>query len=59
MRRIADYIKEAVKSKKMSRNDFNDALAAHLGKNTSKEKKVASGEMILKFLAGKGVKVET
>ena len=54
-----DYVMEAVRSKKMSRDDFNSALEAHLGKDASKEKKVASGEKILKFLAGKGVKVET
>jgi hypothetical protein len=54
-----DYVKEAIRSKKMSRDDFNSALEAHLGKDAGKEKKVASGEKILKFLAGKGVKVET
>jgi hypothetical protein len=54
-----DYIKDALKSKTMSKDDFNAAMAAHLGDKATPEKKVASGEKILKFLAGKGVKVST
>jgi hypothetical protein len=54
-----DYVKDAVKSKKMSRADFNKAIEVHLGKGTTPEKKTASGEKVLAFLAKKGVKVET
>ena len=54
-----DYITAAVKSKKMSKSDFNKAMDGHLGEKATKESKLASGEKVLKFLASKGVKVES
>jgi hypothetical protein len=53
-----EYVTEAIKSQKMSKDDFNKMIEVHLGPKTTKENKVASGEKILKFLASKGVKVE-
>ena len=53
------YITTAIKDKKMSKADFNAAMEIHLGDKTTPEKKIASGEKILKFLAGKGVKIES
>jgi hypothetical protein len=54
-----DYITTAIKTKKMSKSEFNKAMDVHLGAKHSKESRIASGEKILKFLAGKGVKVES
>ena len=54
-----DYVAEAIKTKKMSKTDFNTAVSIHLGPKATNETKLASGEKILKFLAAKGVKVES
>ena len=47
----------ALKSKKMSRDDFNKAVAAHVKPGASQAEKTAAGEKMLHFLASKNVKV--
>jgi len=51
-------IAAALKSKKMSKADFNAAMEDHLGKKATPESKAASGDKVLSFLTTKGVKVE-
>jgi hypothetical protein len=53
-----DYMTNAIKSKKMTKADFNKAMEHHLGKKATAESKTASGEKVLKFLTSKGVKIE-
>ena len=52
-----EYLVEAVKTKKMSKYDFNEAIDVHCGPKSSKEAKKAAGEKVLKFLTSKDVKV--
>ena len=52
-----EIIATALKSKTMTKSDFNAAMEHHLGKKASKESKAASGEKVLKFLEAKGVKI--
>ena len=52
-----EHVVEAVKAKKMSKDDFNKAIDVHVGPQASKETKKAAGEKTLKFLLDKGVKV--
>ena len=47
----------ALKAKKMSRDDFNKAIAAHVKPDANQAEKTAAGEQMLKFLAIKKVKV--
>ena len=54
-----DYVVAAVKSKKMSKKDFNAAVAIHVKKGASDAQKEAAGKTLLAFLQKKGVKVET
>jgi hypothetical protein len=51
------YIVDAIKSKKMSRGDFNKAIDAHLGSKASKEAKIFAADKTLAFLSAKGVKI--
>ena len=50
-------VRAALKSKKMSRDDFNRAVAAHVEAGASSEVKAAAGEQVLKFMEKRGVKV--
>lgn len=52
-----DLVRAALKSKKMSRDDFNRAVAAHVDAGASKEVQAAAGEQVLKFMEKHGVKV--
>jgi hypothetical protein len=52
-----EYVVEAVKAKKMSRDDFNRAIAVHCGPSADAEAKKAAGAKVLAFLRGKGVTV--
>ena len=52
-----EYVVEAVKSKKMSKDDFNKAIDVHCGAKADKEAKKAAGAKVLAFLQGKGVAV--
>ena len=54
-----DRVAAALQSKKMSRSDFNKAIAAHLGDGATPDKKLAVGKQVLDFLTARGVKVET
>jgi len=54
-----DYVVAAVKAKKMSRKDFNAAIAVHVKKDANDTQKQAAGKTLLAFLQKKGVKVET
>ena len=47
----------ALKSKKMSRDDFNRAVEAQTGKDATLEKKQAVGTKLLAFCTKKNVKV--
>ena len=47
----------ALKTKKMSRDDFNKAAAAHAKPGASQAERTATGEKLLAFLASKGVKI--
>jgi hypothetical protein len=47
----------ALKTKKMSRNDFNQAVISHVPADATKEVKAAAGEKMLGFLTKKGVKI--
>ena len=50
-------VRAALKSKKMSRDDFNKAVAAHVDAGASKEVRAAAGEQVLKFMEKHDVKV--
>jgi hypothetical protein len=52
-----EYVVEAVKAKKMSKDDFNKAIDIHCGASATKETKKSAGEKVLAFLKGKGVAV--
>ena len=52
-----EYVVEAVKSKKMSKDDFNKAIDVHCGAKADKEAKKVAGAKVLEFLKGKGVAV--
>ena len=54
-----DYVVAAIKDKKISRDDFNAAVALQTGKDASTEKKQAVGEKLLAFCAKKKIKVST
>jgi hypothetical protein len=54
-----DYVVAAVKAKKMSKADFNAAIAVHVKKGASDAQKQSAGKTLLAFLQKKGVKVET
>ena len=54
-----DFVSEALQQKKMSRRDFNKAVEKQVGSSSTPEKKVAVGQTMLKFLAARGVQVET
>ena len=47
----------ALKSKKMSKDDFNKAVAAHVKPGASQAEKTAAGEKMLHFLKSKDVAV--
>jgi hypothetical protein len=47
----------ALKTKSMSKDDFNKAVEAHVRPGASKEEKTAAGEKMLAFLASKKVKI--
>ena len=47
----------AVKSKKMSKDDFNKAIKVHVKPDASDADKKTAGGKVLKFLVAKGVKV--
>jgi hypothetical protein len=49
----------AIKSKKMSRDDFNRAVEAQTGKDASPEKKQAVGTKLLAFCAKRNIKVSS
>ena len=50
-------VRAALKNKKMSREDFNKAVAAHVAAGSSKEVQATAGEQVLKFMEKRGVKV--
>jgi len=47
----------AVKSKKMSKDDFNKAIKAHVKPDATDDDKKTAGEKVLKFLGSRGVKI--
>lgn len=47
----------ALKAKKMSKDDFNKAVAAHVKPGASPAERTAAGERMLKFLGSKNVAV--
>ena len=47
-----EYVVEAVKAKKMSRDDFNKAIDVHCGAKADKEAKKVAGAKVLEFLKG-------
>ena len=49
----------ALKSKKMSRDDFNRAVEAQTGQKATPEKKQAVGEKLLAFCAKRNIKVSS
>jgi hypothetical protein len=53
-----DYVAEALKSKKISKRDFNQAVTLHVGPSASTTTKKAVGEQVLRFLVKNKVKVE-
>ena len=52
-----EHVVAAIKSKKMSKDDFNRAIDVHCGPKASKEDRKTAGEKTLKFLQDRGVKV--
>jgi hypothetical protein len=52
-----DLVANALKTKKMSKDDFNRATKTNLPPNADEDTKKASAIQLLKFLEGKGVKV--
>lgn len=55
---FATLVKAALKSKKMSRADFNKAIDAHVDPKADKAKKLAAAEKTLAFLTKRKVTVE-
>jgi hypothetical protein len=52
-----EYVVEAVKAKKMSKDDFNKAIDVHCGAKADKEAKKVAAAKVLEFLKSKGVAV--
>jgi len=53
-----DYVAEALRAKKISKRDFNQAVTLHVGPSASPTAKKAVGEQVLRFLVKNKVKVE-
>jgi hypothetical protein len=54
---IANRISKALKTKKMSRNDFNGIVALRAGNDATQEAKERSAKELLKQLSDKGIKI--
>lgn len=54
---LRDYVADALKTKKMSRSDFNRAVEVHAGPSAPKSKKETIGKTLLEFLTPRGVKI--
>jgi hypothetical protein len=52
-----EYVVEAVKAKKISKDDFNKAIDVHCGAKADKEAKKVAAAKVLEFLKSKGVAV--